>query len=323
MIQKMPYYHPPVMTAAVIRHLHCKPGGVYVDCTLGGGGHSRAILERIFPTGLLIGIDRDLDALKNAKRKLASYTDNIRLLPGNFGDLKLHLAKLAVPVVDGIVADLGLSLHHLEGSGRGFSFNRDEPLDMRMGPDAETTGRELIESLKAHELAGVFRKYGEERWSKKIAHAIVRHRSEEEIRTSRQLARIIEAAVPRVPPSGAKKKEGGRRIHPATRTFMALRIAVNNELENITALMDQAPTILKPGGRLCVISFHSLEDRIVKHRMREWETDCTCPPRFPECVCGHKAVLRVLTRKPERPSNGEIAANPMARSAKLRAAEKI
>ncbi len=319
----MSYYHTPVMTSEVIRYLNCRPGGVYVDCTLGGVGHSRAILERILPTGLLIGIDRDPDALKNAKRKLAPFTDNIRLLPGNFGDLEQHLRKLAVPEVDGIVADLGLSLHHLEGSGRGFSFNRDEPLDMRMGPDAEITGRELLGSLKTDELAGIFRNYGEERWSNKIAHAIVRHRSEEEILTTRQLARIIEAAVPKVSRSRAKKNKDVRRIHPATRAFMALRIAVNNELENINALMDQAPALLKTGGRLCVISFHSLEDRIVKHRMREWETSCTCPPQFPECVCGHKAVYRVLTRKPERPSDPEIAANPMARSAKLRAAEKI
>jgi len=313
----MSYFHIPVMTGPVIRHLDCKPGGVYVDCTLGGAGHFQAILERILPGGMLIGLDRDADALENAKRKLAGFSDHIRLIPGNFKDLAVHLDDLRIPAVDGIVADLGLSRHHLEGSGRGFSFNRDEPLDMRMGPDAEAPAEELIAASEADDLARIFRKYGEERWAKKIAQAIVRHRARADIRTSRQLAQIVEAAVPK-PGGGA-----GRRIHPATRVFMALRIAVNQELENVTALMEQAPRCLKSGGRLCVISFHSLEDRIVKHQMREAENSCTCPPRFPQCICGQKTILRVLTRKPERPSESEIAANPMARSAKLRAAEKL
>ncbi len=313
----MSYFHIPVMTDQVIRRLDCRPGGVYVDCTLGGAGHSRAILERILPGGVLIGLDRDADALENAKRKLARFSDHIRLIPGNFRDLAVHLEDLRIPAVDGIVADLGLSRHHLEGSGRGFSFNRDEPLDMRMGPDAEATAGEFIAASEADELARIFREYGEERWSRKIAQAIVRHRARADIQTSRQLAQVVEAAVP------GSRGEAGRRIHPATRVFMALRIAVNRELENVAALMEQAPRCLKSGGRLCVISFHSLEDRIVKHQMRESENSCTCPPRFPQCICGQKQILRVLTRKPERPNESEIAANPMARSAKLRAAEKL
>jgi 16S rRNA (cytosine1402-N4)-methyltransferase len=313
----MSYIHIPVMIGQVIRHLDCRPGGVYVDCTLGGAGHSLAILERILPGGMLIGLDRDVDALENAKRKLARFSDHIRLIAGNFRDLAVHLEDLQIQAVDGIVADLGLSRHHLEGSGRGFSFNRDEPLDMRMGPDAETTAGELIATFEAEDLARIFREYGEERWSKKIARSIVRHRAQADIQTSRQLAQVVEAAVPKF------GGEAARRIHPATRVFMALRIAVNQELRNVTALMEQAPRCLKSGGRLCVISFHSLEDRIVKHQMRESENSCTCPPRFPQCICGQKPILRVMTRKPERPSESEIAANPMARSAKLRAAEKL
>lgn len=317
----MDYRHVPVMTSEVVRYLNCRPGGIYVDCTLGGAGHARAILERILPNGLLIGIDRDKDAVENANRVLAPFAAHARIISGNFNRLPELLDEWNISEVDGILADLGLSLHHLEGSGRGFSFNRDEPLDMRMGPDADVTAGDLIRTLGADELAELFREYGEERWSKKIAHAIVCYREKEEIKSSRQLARIIEDAAPAPPPSSKNRNRG--RIHPATRVFMALRIAVNKELENIASFMDETPGLLRSGGRLCVLSFHSLEDRIVKHRLRDWGKGCSCPPRFPKCVCGGKPVLRVLTRKPERPSDSEIAANPMARSTKLRAAEKL
>ncbi len=313
--QPMPSYrHIPVMLNEAAAYLNCRPGKIYADCTLGGSGHARAILEKIMPDGFLIGMDQDTDAIHNAETVLNPYAAHIRLFHGNFVRLPEVLSQTEIAGVDGILIDLGLSLHHLESSGRGFSFKRDEPLDMRMDISSDLKAEDLVNDMRAEELERLFREYGEERWSRRIAQKIVNRRSREPIRSSEALARIVCDAVP---------KSGIYRIHPATRVFMALRIAVNRELESLDEFMKLAVNLLNPGGRLCVLSFHSLEDRIVKHRLRAYEKGCVCPRNFPRCVCGGKQILRVLTKKAQRPSDAEVAANPMARSTKLRAAEKI
>nr|WP_124331336.1 16S rRNA (cytosine(1402)-N(4))-methyltransferase RsmH [Desulfonema ishimotonii] len=315
------YRHISVMPEESIAWLNCRPGKVYVDCTLGGAGHSRAILERILPDGLLIGIDRDEAAIRNAEAILRPYGRNFRLFRGNFTRLPEFLKTLGIDGVDGILADLGLSLYQIEGSGRGFSFMRDEPLDMRMDTTTGVTAGELVNTLSEAELSRLFWEYGEERFARRIAGEIVRARAASPIASSLLLAGIVRRAVPRPP---RKPKHGsGRRIHPATRVFMALRIAVNGELENVEQIMEMAPELLNPGGRLCVLTFHSLEDRIVKHRIKALEKGCVCPPDFPICVCNRQRVWRNLTRKGVRPTAAEVAANPMARSTMLRAAEKL
>ncbi len=317
------YKHTPVMTREIISFMNLKPGGIYADCTLGGAGHSKAILERIMPEGRLIGIDRDKAAISNAKRVLEPYKDNIDLFHAEFSELPDVLNSLGVEKLDGILADLGISLYQIEASGRGFSFMRDEPLDMRMNPEKGENAEDLINRLSEKNLVKIFREYGEERRSKKIANEIVRARAKNRIKTSGQLASIILKAVPKRETRINSQKGKTKSIHPATRVFMALRIAVNHELDNIKALMKFAPSFLKPGGRLCVLSFHSLEDRIVKHGIKAHERECICPPALPRCICNHKKSLRRLTAKPICPARDEIDANPMARSAKLRAAERV
>ncbi|QTA84052.1 Ribosomal RNA small subunit methyltransferase H [Desulfonema magnum] len=311
----MPYCHVPVMLNEVVHYLNCEPGKIYVDCTLGGSGHSRAILEKIMPDGLLIGIDQDEAAINNAKKNLKLYEKNIRLFHCNFIHISDILSELGVHAADGILLDLGVSFHQISSSGRGFSFQKDEPLDMRMGTETTTTKAEdLVNGLKAADLEKIFKEYGEERWSKRIAKKIVTVRKNKKIRSSRELSQIVCEAVPK----GNKEK-----IHPATRVFMALRIAVNKELECLNSFMEAAPALLKPGGRLCILSFHSLEDRIVKHAMKAMEKGCICPPSFPKCVCNKKSVAHILTKKPQRPTKAEVTVNPMSRSTKLRAVEKL
>ena len=312
----MAYRHIPAMLNEAIQSLNCRPGKTYTDCTLGGSGHAKAICERILPDGLFIGIDQDIDAIINAQKALQSYSSNIRLFHGNFINLPQYLAQLKIDAVDGILLDLGLSLHQLENSGRGFSFNKDEPLDMRMDNQSATTADDLVNNLAEEELRKIFKDYGEERWSKQIARRIVKNRAQKKIQTSKELAQIVRNAIPRRAPSE-------RRIHPATRVFMALRIAVNKELEVLNAFMAGVADWLNPGGRLCVLSFHSLEDRIVKQHIKAMEKGCICPPKLPECACGKKSVMRSLTKKVLRPGDKEIAVNPMARSTRLRAAERI
>jgi 16S rRNA (cytosine1402-N4)-methyltransferase len=304
------------MLNEVIQYLNCRPGKTYTDCTLGGSGHAKAICERILPDGLLIGIDQDTDAIINAQKALHAYSSNIRLFHGNFINLPQFLAQIKIDAVDGILLDLGLSLHQLENSGRGFSFQKDEPLDMRMDSDSATTAGDLINNLAEEELRKIFKDYGEERWSKQIARRIVKQRRQKKIQTSRELAQIVSGAVPR-------RKPAAHGIHPATRVFMALRIAVNKELEVLNRFMADVADWLNPRGRLCVLSFHSLEDRIVKQHIKAMEKGCICPPKLPECVCGKKQMMRSLTKKVGRPTQKEIRANPMARSTRLRAAEKI
>jgi len=312
----MAFKHISVMTHEVLDYLDCRPGKVYVDCTLGGAGHARHILEKILPDGRLIGIDQDIDAIEHAEHFLKPYASNIRLFHDNFAHLPDILSQLSITGVDGIVLDLGLSYHQIEDGKRGFSFRKDEPLDMRMNIRSEVTAEELVNTLKEEELRDMFWRYGEERWSRRIARQIVAERGMKPIRSSLELARIITNAVP-------AKARHAQRIHPATRVFMALRIAVNRELERLEHFLETVPDWLNPGGRLCVLTFHSLEDRIVKHRFRDLEKGCVCPPNLPYCVCGHHPRVRRLIRKPLQASDAEIAANPMARSAKLRAVEKL
>ena len=312
----MAYYHIPVMPEEVLVYLNCRPGKIYVDCTLGGCGHSRAILSRILPKGRLIGLDQDVDAIDNARERLKPFEASICLFHANFVRLPELLAQLDISAVDGILLDLGLSLHQLEASGRGFSFLKDEPLDMRMDIQSSTRAGDIVNRLPEKELARLFWQYGEERMSRKIARKIISTRQLAPITTSRQLADLICSVMPSA--SGAR-----HRIHPATRTFMALRIAVNQEIERLDAFMQTAADLLAPGGRLCVLSFHSLEDRIVKHSLKRMETACTCPPDFPQCICHKQPTMRVLTRKVVCPTAAEIRENKMARSTKLRAAEKI
>ncbi|MEW5908695.1 MAG: 16S rRNA (cytosine(1402)-N(4))-methyltransferase RsmH [Thermodesulfobacteriota bacterium] len=312
----MRYHHMPVMTNEVITYLNLKPGRIIVDGTLGGGGHAGAILKKISPGGILIGIDLDQDSIEQFQSTYPQASHDIHLFHGNFRQLPDYLYRLGIPRVDGILVDLGISFHQIEYSGRGFSFSKDEPLDMRMDTAGKVKAEDLINGLDQKELTGIFKKFGEERFAEKIAARIVGERKKQRIQTSTELSRIVCATLKH---AGAKP----RKIHPATRVFMALRIAVNHELENLEIFMDQAPGFLESGGRLCILSFHSLEDRIVKNRMRELEHPCTCPSDFPRCVCGRTGVFKVLTRKPVCPSPEEIGINPMSRSAKLRAAERI
>ena len=312
----MPFKHIPVMLPQVLHYLNCKQGKIYVDCTLGGSGHARAICEKIVPDGVLIGIDQDIDAIQNATKVLKQFDLSIHLFHENFVHLPELLRQLSIGAVDGILLDLGISLHQLESSGRGFSFNKEEPLDMRMNIEASTKAEDLINSMEEKSLRNIFQEYGEERWAGQIARKIVKQRQRKAIRSSAELAQIICDAVP-------KKASFNQKIHPATRVFMALRIAVNRELERLDLFMENVADLLNPKGRLCVLSFHSLEDRIVKHRIKALEKTCVCPPDFPKCVCTQKKIVRSLTKKVVRPTKDEIEINPMARSSKLRAFEKI
>jgi 16S rRNA (cytosine1402-N4)-methyltransferase len=312
----VPFKHIPVMLPQALCYLNCTPGKIYVDCTLGGSGHAQAICKKIIPGGIFIGIDQDIDAVRNAKKVLTPLNLTIHLFHDNFIYLPELLQQLKIDAVDGILLYLGTSLHQLESSGRGFSFNKDEPLDMRMNITSGITAEDLINSMEEKNLKKIFYNFGEERWAGQIAKRIVTQRQRKPIRSSRELAQIVCDAVP-------KKLSYKQKIHPATRTFMALRIAVNRELEMLDGFMENVVDLLNPNGRLCVLSFHSLEDRIVKHRMKALEKGCICPPGLPECACNKKSLVRILTKKVVRPSEDEVANNPMARSAKLRAVQKI
>ena len=311
----MSYRHIPVMLSETIHYLGCGSGKTYVDCTLGGAGHARAICRAMLPGGSLIGIDQDRDAIDNAKQVLADYGRSVTLVHDNFANLPRILSDLKVSGADGILADLGISWHHLQASGRGFSFQKEEPLDMRMDVRIELRAADIVNEAQEGELARIFRDYGEERRARRIARKIVDVRKRKRILTSAQLAGIVLDCVP--------GKMAGQRIHPATRVFMALRIAVNHELERLETFMDHVLDCLNSKGRLCVLSFHSLEDRIVKQRIKEMAAGCICPRNLPLCVCGNTPKVRSLTPKVVRPSAEEIAANPMARSARLRAMEKL
>jgi len=312
----MLYRHIAVMLKETVDYLNCKPGKIYVDCTLGGSGHAKAICKEITPEGLLIGIDQDNDSIRNAKKVLKPYESIVRIFHDNFVNLPVILRQLNISAVDGILLDLGISFHQIESSGRGFSFNKDEPLDMRMNAASGPTAEDLINSVSEKDLRHIFKIYGEERRARQIARRIIQVRGQKEISSSKQLAQIVCDAIP-------KRARVHQRIHPATRVFMALRIAVNKELDRLEAFMENVVDLLNPKGRLCVLSFHSLEDRIVKHRLKTLEKGCICPPDFPKCVCNKKKAIRILTPKVLRPTKEEIAVNPRARSTRLRAIEKL
>jgi 16S rRNA (cytosine1402-N4)-methyltransferase len=309
------FHHLSVLPDEVIEFLAPHPDGVYLDGTLGGGGHSRLILEKCTPGGVLIGLDQDREALQAAGERLAGFGAAAQLVYGNFGELDSHLGRLGIPALDGFILDLGVSSHQLDTSDRGFSFQHDAPLDMRMDTGRGETAADLVNSLPEAELERIIKEYGEERWAKRIAAFIVAARREAPIETTFRLVDVVKGAIPK-----AKWEE---RIHPATRTFQGIRIAVNRELDVLEQGLRAALDRLKPGGRGVVISFHSLEDRIVKGIFREYATGCTCPKGLPICVCGNKPRVKVLTGKPVTATKDELDANPRSRSAKLRAVERL
>lgn len=310
------FRHQSVMPDEVVRFLLPKAGGIYLDGTLGGAGHAALIAALCTPdNGLLVGIDRDQAALEAARQRLAEYGDGVRLVHGNFAALSSHLDQLGISALDGFILDLGVSSHQLDSGARGFSFQQDAALDMRMDTSKGETAADLVNDLPEAELERIIKEYGEERWAKRVAAFIIKARSETPIEGTLQLVDIIKGAIP--------KAAWEERIHPATRTFQALRIAVNHELESLEQGLRSAIDRLKPGGRGVVISFHSLEDRIVKHIFREYTTGCICPRNLPVCVCGNTPQVKVLTGKPVMATNEETSTNPRARSAKLRAIEKL
>lgn len=305
--------HIPVLCDKVVDFLKPKSGGVYIDATLGLGGHSSAILEKSSPNGRIIGIDLDADALEIARARLHTFADRYLLIRGNFARMDALLENYSVDSVDGILLDLGVSSLQLDTPGRGFGFKHPGLLDMRMNLRQPLLAVQVVNDSAIETLIDIFKRYGEERFARRIAYRIVQARQQEPITTTTRLAEIVKAAVPQKASS----------IHPATRVFQALRIYVNAELENLDAGLDAAISLLKPGGCLCVITFHSLEDRIVKRRFQKYARACICPPKTPVCICEHEPSLQILTKRPVLPTASEVQENPRSRSAKLRAARKI
>jgi 16S rRNA (cytosine1402-N4)-methyltransferase len=307
--------HKSVMVKEAMKFLHPRPQGIYVDATLGLGGHAEAILESSDSSAKVIGFDIDSEALSFSKIRLSRFESQVVFMNKNFSQIDKALKSLGVNEVDGIVADLGMSSFQIEESGRGFSFLRDEPLDMRMDAGLRFTASNLINEMDEEEISKILKIYGEERWAKKISREIAKSRREKPIETTLELAKIASNAIP--------KRFHPLRIHPATRTFQAIRVAVNKELENLEVFLRVAVSLLKVGGGIVVISFQSLEDRLVKNAFKGFTSPCICPPEMPTCGCGKRGVLKTLTRSPCRPSLEEIHENPRARGAKLRAGEKI
>lgn len=311
----MPMFsHVPVLAGEILEGLQVQPGGVYLDCTLGGGGHSGRILEELAGSGRVIGLDRDPAAIGATEDRLGHHP-HFRAVRADFRNLDVVLSGLSVEAVDGILFDLGVSSPQLDREDRGFSYRRDDLLDMRMDPDAPLTARTIVNEWSQEELERVIGGWGEERWARRIARFLVTERREKPVETAQDLVRIVRMAVPR------EVRKGGR--HPARRTFQGLRIAVNDELGALEEALEKSLQVLSPGGRICVISFHSLEDRIVKEFFRREEKGCVCPPEFPACACGRRPRLRIVTRRPVVPGEGEMAANRRARSARLRVAERV
>lgn len=310
----MEFHHITVLLNETIQGILNNPSGIYVDCTLGGAGHARLLLSKMSAEGKLVGFDQDPKAIANAQE--AFHNDpRLILVNQNFERLQDHLESLQLLPVNGIYFDLGVSSPQLDEAGRGFSYMQDAELDMRMNPENTLTAKQLVNEWSAEQLAEILWKYGEEKWSKRIAEFIVNARGQKEIATTGELVEVIKRAIP-----AAARREGP---HPAKRTFQALRIAVNDELGVLERALDQVIACLAPGGRVGVITFHSLEDRIVKDKMNVWRGRCTCPPQFPICQCGAKPLAKVITRKPILPTSEEIEENPRSRSAKLRIAEKL
>ena len=306
--------HVSVLLDECIRYLNIRPDGIYLDGTLGLGGHSAEIAARL-NTGLLIGIDRDETAIERAGERLRCFGRRVRLVHGSFGDLEGILCHLSIEKLDGMLFDLGVSSPQLDEADRGFSYRMDAPLDMRMDRSCGKTAWDVVNRYDEAELSRILYTYGEERHARRIAAAIVRERTNSPIETTLQLAELIRSAMP-----AASLRE---KQHPAKRSFQAIRIEVNDELKEVEQMMQCAPDRLKTGGRLCVISFHSLEDRIVKQAIAQREHGCTCPREAPVCTCGFHQTLQSVTRKPIMPTPEECAVNPRARSAKLRVAERV
>ena len=310
----MEFHHVTVLLDETVDGLNIKPNGIYADGTMGGGGHSRKILENLSENGKLIGFDRDGDAIEVCKERLGTYSGQVTFANRNFNDVKAVLNELSIEQIDGAVLDLGVSSYQLDCGERGFSYNEDATLDMRMDQTASFSAYNVVNEYSEQEIAEVILKYGEDRWAKRIAEFIVKERQEKPIETTGELVRIIKKAVPK----GARQ-DGP---HPAKRTFQAIRIEVNNELSGLSKAVEDFIDCLAPGGRLCIITFHSLEDRIVKTVYSRAQKGCTCPENLPVCMCGKKPLGKVITRKPIVPSERELEENPRARSAHLRIFEK-
>lgn len=306
--------HIPVLLNEALEFLKPESGGIYMDGTLGLGGHTVEILKRSHPGGGVIGIDRDPEALKVAKERLQGFEDRVQIIHGNFADVGKIAEELGIKEVDGILLDLGVSSLQIDTGTRGFSFLRDAPLDMRMDTTGGITAADIVNSYSVEELQALLWGLGEEGYSRRIAKEIAKARETARIETTRELAQLVERVIPR--------KDWPKQIHPATKTFQALRIAVNDELGSLEQGLNDGINLLKEGGRFCVISFHSLEDRIVKNRFRNWEEPCICPPSLPVCRCGKVKMARVLTKKGIKATEDEIKSNPRARSARLRVAER-
>lgn len=307
------YGHKPVLLHECLEGLAIRPDGIYVDGTLGRAGHSKEIVKRL-TTGRLIALDRDMTAIEAARERLADYQDRVTLVHSNFSCLEQVLCQQGIPLVDGMLFDLGVSSPQLDEAERGFSYMNDAPLDMRMDATASLSAAEVVNTWSEEELRRILFEYGEERYAPRIARAIVRQREDGPISSTLQLVDIIKRAMP---PAALREKQ-----HPAKRSFQAIRIAVNGELDELPPMLEAASHCLRPGGRLAVITFHSLEDRIVKQTLRQLATGCTCPPEFPVCVCGKKPKMNLINRKPIVASPQELEENPRSRSAKLRVAER-
>ncbi|HHW57704.1 MAG TPA: 16S rRNA (cytosine(1402)-N(4))-methyltransferase RsmH [Clostridia bacterium] len=308
----MEYIHKSVLLKETIEYLNIKPEGIYVDGTLGGGGHSEEIVKRL-TAGKLIAIDRDREAIAAAKERLKNYK-NIEYINDNFKNIKEILKKLRIYKVDGILLDLGVSSYQLEEVDRGFSYIKDAPLDMRMDKSSPFSAYDVVNKYSDKELERVIKEYGEEKWASRIAKFIVKERKKGEIKTTFQLVDIIKSAIP-----VSARREGP---HPAKRTFQAIRIEVNEELKGLDKAIDDMAEVLRGKGRIAIITFHSLEDRIVKNTFKRLENPCTCPPGLP-CTCRKEPIIKIITKKPILPSKEELQANPRSRSAKLRVAEKL
>ncbi|MEG0249958.1 MAG: 16S rRNA (cytosine(1402)-N(4))-methyltransferase RsmH [Peptostreptococcus sp.] len=310
----MEFNHVSVLLNECIENLNIKPDGIYVDCTMGGAGHSKEIAKKLSDDGRLICFDQDINAINVAKERLAEFGERVILVHSNFENIKNEIKALGIDKIDGVLADLGVSSHQLDEASRGFSYMNDAPLDMRMDNRCENSAWDIVNDYSEDQLHKIITEYGEENWSKRIAKFIVEERKEKTIDTTYDLVEIIKKAIP--------KKARMNGPHPAKRTFQAIRIEVNNELGVIKNMIEDAVSIMNPGGRVCIITFHSLEDRIVKNEYKYLAQDCICPPEMPFCQCDKKSEVKIITRKPILPSEEEVNANPRSRSAKLRVAEK-
>ena len=311
----MEFAHVPIMPAQTLELLAPQRGGVFVDCTLGGGGHAELVLSALPETGRLIGIDRDDDALRAASARLSGFGGRFQAVKGNFFQIKSLLQELGIDKLDGVMADLGVSSYQLDNPERGFSYHVDAPLDMRMDQKAPLSAYDVVNGYDERRLAEIIRNYGEEKWASRIASVIIRERAKKPLTSTFELVDIIRAAIP-----AAARREGG---HPAKRTFQAIRVEVNGELDGLEQAVEDMVSCLKPGGRAAVLTFQSLEDRIVKRTFQRLQNPCICPKDAPVCVCGRKPSVKILTRKPLTADEEELQANSRAKSAKLRGVEKL